>query len=282
MKKGLLIAIIFLLGGCSTKFTYNNLDWLIHWYIDDYVSLSSRQEERFDEYFSSWQDWHRNEELSRYIDHLRALKSDLQSETLVAAQIESHLNNSRQHWERLRDHISPALVDLAEELEDEQIEELFEELNEQNEEVLEELTEFNEKSEKEQTEARLEDIEEGVSEFVGRLNDNQKAIIKRYSGDFSSTRALWITYRQEFQQAARNMLATRKDNPQFREEFLALLTHPDKFRSNAYVTLREQNTKTYSRMAEELFYQLTDKQKHKLISKIDDMIADFEYLKSND
>ena len=30
---------LMLLAGCSTKFTYNNLDWLIHWYVDDYVEF---------------------------------------------------------------------------------------------------------------------------------------------------------------------------------------------------------------------------------------------------
>ena len=72
MKKGLLIAIIIFLGGCSTKFTYNNLDWLIHWYIDDYVSLSDNQEALFDKYFADWQSWHRSQELGKYIEHLKS------------------------------------------------------------------------------------------------------------------------------------------------------------------------------------------------------------------
>jgi len=60
------------------------------------------------------------------------------------------------------------------------------------------------------------------------------------------------------------------------------MTHPDKFRSEAYLKLRDDNTRTYAKMAEELFYTLDNKQKRKLISKIDDMIEDFEYLMSND
>lgn len=282
MKKGLLIAIIIFLGGCSTKFTYNNLDWMIHWYIDDYVSLSDNQEARFDEYFANWQSWHRNEELTKYIVHLKALRSDLQGEKLSAVQIETHLLDSRQHWERLRDHVSPELAALAADLTDKQVDELFAELAEENDEIRESLEKFSEKSPQEQNEQRLEDIEDGVSDFIGRLNDQQKAIIKRYAGEFSSTRSLWLTYREEFQQAARTLIDERSANPDFAADFVSLMTHPDKFRSEAYLQLQGQNTRIYSKMAEELFYTLDKKQKRKLISKIDDMIEDFEYLMSND
>ncbi|WP_296050444.1 DUF6279 family lipoprotein [uncultured Alteromonas sp.] len=282
MKKGLLIAIIIFLSGCSTKFTYNNLDWLIHWYIDDYVSLSDNQEALFDEYFADWQSWHRSEELGKYISHLKSLKTDLQGEKLSAARIERHLLDSREHWERLRDRVSPELADMAEKLTDDQVTALFDELSEENEEIRESLEEFNQQSPAEQAEERLDDIEEGVSEFIGRLNASQKAIIKGYAGQFTSTRALWLTYRQDFQQAARKMIDTRAANPQFNQDFVALMTHPDEFRSDAFLELRNDNTQIYAKMAEELLYTLDKKQKRKLISKIDDMIEDFEYLMSND
>jgi len=282
MKKGLLIAIIIFLSGCSTKFTYNNLDWLIHWYIDDYVSLSDNQEALFDEYFADWQSWHRSEELGKYIEHLKSLKADLDSEELSAAQIEGHLLDSRQHWERLRDRVSPELADMAAKLTDEQVSSLFEELREENDDIRESLEEFKELSPEEQAEERLDDMEEGVSEFIGRLNASQKAIVKGYASQFTSTRALWLTYRQDFQLAAREMIDNRAANPTFKQDFVALMTHPDKFRSEAFMKLRNDNTRIYAKMAEELFYTLDKKQKRKLISKIDDMIEDFEYLMSND
>ncbi|GGF56828.1 DUF6279 family lipoprotein [Alteromonas lipolytica] len=282
MKKSLLIAIIFLLGGCSTKFTYNNLDWMVHWYIDDYVSLSDNQEAVFDEYFANWQNWHRNEELEKYTAHLKALKADLERDQLTAAQIEKHLTDSRQHWERVRDHVSPELARLALELTDKQVDSLFAELAEENDEIRESIEKFSEKSAAEQLEQRLDDAEDSVSDFIGRLNDDQVTIIERYVGEFGSTRKLWLKYREEFQQAARTMIDGRASNPNFVVDFVALMTHPDKFRSEAYVQLQQQNTKVYSRMAEELFYTLNNKQKRKLISKIDDMIDDFEYLMSND
>ncbi len=282
MKKLILLFGFLLLAGCSTKFTYNNLDWLIHWYVDDYVDLSDKQETVFDKHFANWMDWHRNEELAKYVVHLKTLRTDIQKESLTAQSISDHLWKSRQHWERLRDHVSPELAGLAAQLTDEQVISLFDELSEENEEIAEKLAEAEGKSEEEATEARVEEIEEGISDFVGRLSKQQKAIISQYAPDFHSTRALWLSYRKDFQTAARALIDKRQSNPDFEADFVALLTHPDDFRSTDYQELRLQNTQLYGRMLEQLFYTLSDKQKNKLINKIDDMIEDFEYLMRND
>ena len=282
MKKLILLFGFLLLAGCSTKFTYNNLDWLIHWYVDDYVELSDRQENLFDEHFANWLNWHRSEELAKYVKHLKSLKADVENERLTAESISDHLWKSREHWERLRDHVSPELAQLAAQLTDEQVESLFKELSEENDEIAEKLAEAEGKSEDEVTESRVEDIEDGISDYVGRLSKQQKAIIRQYAPDFHGTRALWLAYRKDFQLAARKLIDKREINPEFETEFVALLTHPDDFRSTDYQQLRLQNTQLYGRMLEQLFYTLSDKQKNKLINKIDDMIEDFEYLMSND
>ena len=44
MKKRLLIPVLFIiLIGCGTRLVYFHLDWLIPWYIGDYISLDSEQ-----------------------------------------------------------------------------------------------------------------------------------------------------------------------------------------------------------------------------------------------
>nr|WP_257713444.1 hypothetical protein [Vibrio neptunius] len=46
MKKwGLLTTLCFALTGCSTKFVYNNMDWLLVEYLEDFVELNDEQEE---------------------------------------------------------------------------------------------------------------------------------------------------------------------------------------------------------------------------------------------
>ena len=75
-----LLFAIFCLGGCSTKFAYNNIDWLIYWYIDDYIELTPKQEQAFDEKLSGWLEWHKQQELPQYLSHIDELVSDIQTQ----------------------------------------------------------------------------------------------------------------------------------------------------------------------------------------------------------
>ena len=42
----LTILLLVSVTGCSSKFAYNNLDWLVYWYVDDYIEFSDQQEEQ--------------------------------------------------------------------------------------------------------------------------------------------------------------------------------------------------------------------------------------------
>ncbi|MCP3673424.1 MAG: hypothetical protein GY829_02975, partial [Gammaproteobacteria bacterium] len=59
-KKIIIIFIlsIFITACMGVKFTYNNLDWVIPWYLDDYLSLNDQQEEVFDSQLEALLLWH--------------------------------------------------------------------------------------------------------------------------------------------------------------------------------------------------------------------------------
>lgn len=278
MNKKILIVIIVLLGGCSTKFTYNNLSWLIHWYIDDYVTLSSQQETFFDQNFDSIHHWHRTQELQKYITHLEQLKADINATELSAEKISLHLLTSKQHWERLREKITPVLVSMAKELSDEQLASLYAEFKKQNDKVAKELEKNQALDEDEKMEARIDEIQGEVKSNIGRLSKPQKDIIAQYAVQFSSTRGLWLRYRQDIQNSAHQLLIKRYNNPDFADELSFLLNNPDDFKSEEYQTLSASNANIYAQMSAALFTTLSAKQKNKAINKIEDLIEDFQAL----
>ena len=80
MKKAkftLVLLFSFLLSACSSSFVYDNIDWLLYWYVGDYVDLSTSQKAKLDERIASWQDWHRSTELKQYQKQLQNLKVQL-------------------------------------------------------------------------------------------------------------------------------------------------------------------------------------------------------------
>lgn len=278
-KKIIILAIAVLsLTSCSSKFAYNNLDWLVHWYLDDYVELNDEQKDIFDQQMTMWLKWHRSQELAQYVAHLKSLKEDVESQTLNSELIQNHMARGREHWLRLRDTISPQLGELALHLSDEQVIYFFTALEKENKETEEELDEQVQLSADERLEKRIDDLIEQVKERVGRLTAEQKAIVKQFAPDFRSTSLMWLAYRRSVQSEARRLFAARKDNPEFPQQLSQLLLNTDDYRSEEYLAGIEHNRKIYSQMLETILPTLTAKQKRKLIKNLDDMIDDFEDL----
>ncbi|WP_414827527.1 DUF6279 family lipoprotein [Alteromonas sp. H39] len=278
MKKSVIFALLVLLGGCSSKLAYNNLDWLIYWYMDDYVELTDKQENVFDHHLESWIDWHRDTELTRYIAQLNTLKSDISNDQLTEQTINQHLEQATSHWIRVREKLSPGIASMATTLTDEQVVRLFAALEKDNKEEEEEYLEDSDKSAQEKAEERLEDITDDIEDRIGSLTNQQEAIIARYSPQFASTYQDWIAYQRAIQDAARKVFITRDSNPDFTQDLMRIMNNPDVYRSDAYLQKREQNRRLYASMAAELSETLTSDQKRKLLKKIQDIIDDLNDL----
>ena len=39
----MLFALVLVLNGCAVKFVYHQLDWLMPWYLDDYMEIPGNQ-----------------------------------------------------------------------------------------------------------------------------------------------------------------------------------------------------------------------------------------------
>ena len=66
------LALALGLVGCSmVKLGYNNLPEVAYWWLDGYVDFSEAQAPRAREALARLQQWHRSEELPRYVQWLR-------------------------------------------------------------------------------------------------------------------------------------------------------------------------------------------------------------------
>ncbi|MBT0587188.1 DUF6279 family lipoprotein [Alteromonas oceanisediminis] len=283
MRKLLMLVLaVMAIAGCSSKLAYNNLDWLVYWYIDDYIEFTDAQEQRFDQKLGVWLTWHRGDELGRYVEHLKVVKQKVNQPELTAAEIELELDRGRAHWERLRDRLSPEIAALAPDLSEEQVIYLFAELEAENAEREEEREEkFGGKTPAEQVDMRAEELSEEVEDLIGTLNDQQQAIIQATAPQLQSTYELWMEYRRNIQNEARRLFALRDQSSNFVAQLTALMTNPDVYRSAEYVALSEQNRSHFVNMIAELHGTLTDKQKRKLNKQIDDIIEDLTDLMSD-
>lgn len=268
------IALV-VLSGCSSKFGYNNLDWLLYWYLDDYIELDKQQKAIFDDKLDVWLDWHRKEELAKYKGQLEGLKSQLNTQALTQQQWLEQFAQGREHWNRLRDKLAPELSDMAVQLSDEQVTDLFEKLEDDN---LDEIEEREKVDPEERDEKQVKRIEKQVKQWIGKLTSEQKQIVAEYSPQFRSNFDNWIQYRRDIQAAAKTLFESRNNDPEFSGKLLAMLTNPEAFQQQAFLENSEHNRQLSAQMMSELNQTLTNKQKKHFNRELDDLIDDLDDL----
>ena len=272
MRSLLVVVFIIFLTSCSSKLAYNNLDWWVYWYMDDYIELKDEQEEKFDAHLQNWLSWHKKSELTRYKAQLEDIKKQIQNDTLNSSIVYNNLELARSHWERVRDEVSPELAAIAKTLDDEQVVTLFAALEKDNKEEEEERQEALEKSEAERLKDRIERIQETISERIGDLSKEQKQIVSTYAQQFISTGDAWIKYRRNIQNAARKLFVSRKQNERFEQELVALMQNPDNYKSDVYKQSSAHNMTVTATLLAEIFSTLSEKQRQTLVENVDELI----------
>lgn len=270
------VTVLFLflsLTACSSKLAYNNLDWWVYWYLDDYIELNDEQEEKFDDYLSNWLRWHKQSELERYREQLTTLKQQVKDDQLNYETVYAHMNDIRGHWERVRSEISPELAELSTDLTEQQIVSLFATLEKDNKEEEEERDEFLQQSQEERLEKRMESMIENVEERIGELTNEQTQIIATYNTQFVSTSKEWLEYRRNIQNAARRLFVTKSTNPNFVKDLTYLMQNPDDYRSESYQRASAHNMKVVATLVAEIATTLTAEQKETLVENIDEFIT---------
>nr|WP_136252394.1 DUF6279 family lipoprotein [Ningiella ruwaisensis] len=278
MKKIIVLLTVFLVAGCSTKFAYKNIDWLVYWYIDDYIDMTKAQEQQFDTYLEQWLSWHKRSELPLYLAHLEELKADIASQNISIAQMDYHQEKAREHWTRFRAHIAPDLAQLATTLSDEQVVYLFAALEKENLEDEEEREERAKRSEKRKKADWLDRNEDNLEKWLGNLTDEQETFVENSYGNFSSTSQYWLEYKRNYQQALRKVFSQAGRGEEFTSRLAELLTDPERFRSDEMQAVSARNESASKQYLLTIFSLSTEKQRQHLIEEIDSLRDDITEL----
>ncbi|MBR9908900.1 MAG: hypothetical protein GYB33_00955 [Gammaproteobacteria bacterium] len=262
-------------SGCSTRFVYNNIDWFLHWHLDDYIELDREQKAILNGHLEKWQRWHRQQELIAYRQQLLALKTTLQQGPLSQQQWLRELDTAQRHWQRLRDEISPELATLALHLRDDQVADLFRKLAEDNDKA---VRERDKKTPEERWQGYEKSIRKQIKQFIGRLSPRQTNIVSDRVHALQSTFDEWISYRRALQASARKILLARHNDPDFTHKLERLLLDPDAFKSATYLAAQSHNRQVFADLLASLNSTLSDKQLRHALTEIDDWLDDINRL----
>ena len=271
-----LLLIIAFLQGCSSKFAYNNADWLAQWYIDDYVDLSRDQNRNLDIELKSVLKWHRETQLLQYRQQLVDLSNDLDHLPISEQTWLKHFNQITGHWQRLRRELSTRAATLAPQLDQHQVNYLFAKLENNSKEKLED---FNEKTIKEYRSDRLEGLLETLENYLGSVSKQQKSYAATFVEQAIITEQEWFDSNVKLQTAMKKSFVSNT-NAELTEELSEKLTtqlfkimdNPDQFKSDTLLEAYPHNRQLLLSMLQQITTSLSETQVTYFKGEINDLI----------
>ncbi|MBQ5938788.1 hypothetical protein J8847_01965 [Massilia sp. AB1] len=189
----LAIALLALVAGCSTiRFTYNQGDTLLYWWLDSYVDFEGTQADVAKRDINKLFQWHRQTQLKDYAALLGTFQRELGG-TPTQADLITGYREMRVRGERLALHAVPEMTTLAMSITPEQIGNIESKFNKKNEEYRRKfVTGDAEKRQK----ARYKKSMEQFELWFGNFTSEQETIMRRASDARPLDAHIWLEERQ--------------------------------------------------------------------------------------
>lgn len=268
------IAVAVLLSGC-TSMAYKRLDWLIPWYVDSYVDLTREQRQLLREELAGPLKWHREEELARYIGLIDRVESELKDE-VTPEMVRSWGEELIEAAERIQTALLMVALDFGDQVSDEQTEEFVESLWERQHELEEELAE---RSDAEYAKDDFESMVDTLERFMGRLNEEQKEVLREASVKLVRFDKAWLDERRAWQEKMQNLL---RREPGWREGILEAYEAREALRSPEYKAAFEHNIQLATQAYADVINTMTDRQRQKTADEFEDWRTLFRGLMEGD
>ena len=222
-KVGLLLIICSALIGCSSKFVYNNMDWLLIEYLEDYVELDNAQEDLVERKIEVLSEWHRREEIPNYIAHLDELLA-IEPQSFTIEQLELQQDKIQQHSLRLVARIAPEMYALATELSDSQVDELMDSIRVRHSKYKKKYQKLSEV----ETKARYKErIVDSLETWMDDLTQDQLKTVDSWVDELYVTTDDWINYQTNMRIEVNSLLDHRLNVASFQPQFNKLMFNPD-------------------------------------------------------
>lgn len=268
------ITLIFIfLTACSSRWIYNQLDWLIIWYVDDYVSINELEPE-----FSGALDellyWHRTTQLPLYRLELQTIKESING-PFDEARFELHYLTFTTFTQTTLNKAGEKFIPLISKMSEQQKTELLENLADKNTQYAERNIEIGELASRHKT---LEKMQEFMEDALGELSDSQLNLMAQWAKTKPWMAPALYQNRLNWQQNLSHIL---KNTTIDQKALKGLFKNPQRNWSVAFNTQKHQNQQAMQSLITKMLPTLTQKQRNHLIKKIDSYIEDLDYLISN-
>jgi hypothetical protein len=264
------------LSGCGVRMLYQQLDWLIPWQLQDYVTLDSSQRLELEVLVEDRLDWHCRTQLPRYAEWLRAVEQDLRNDAVGPQWLAERADDASLFWTELMHPLSHDVAAVLGQTSDAQIDELFGNLDARTREQMEA---FVDREDHVLIQERAERLEQRLRRWFGRMNADQRARIQVWSEDLGLFANEWLENRGRWQARLRHALDVADRRPESLQPALErLMVHPEQTWSPDYVERLERQRKATWLLLADLYQMSSERQRNRLITRAGSLARDFERL----
>ncbi len=272
-----IIPFVLIISACSFKSVYNNLDYLIPSYVEGMVSLDDMLEEQVEQRTQVLINWHRNTQLKQYAKLLQSYQQDFGPQ-LSEERVSQHMAAMESLWQPLGEKLNEEMAVLLPLLNDNQLEELFENIDDKNEDFYDEYVDLDET---ELIENYTDRLLENYENWLGDLTEQQEADIGKAAYRFHTSAHLRLEQRKKWQRNIREILytddATEKKSERLRIFFKAFNAE----RMDVLSAADAANKQVITSLTVKLVHAATTDQKEYFMNKTGDYIRIFIELAEN-
>lgn len=266
------LLLLSVLSACSgTTFLYNRLDFLIPWYLRDYVDLDRSQKQLLKGELEPFLAWHRSDELPIYLGILDQIEEALDAE-VSTEQVASVAGEFENAWLRIEARALEWMLVLGAELSDAQMAEFLENLRGKQQEYEEE---YLTRDDQEYVEESYENLLDAVQDYLGKLDWGQRAILEEAAARLQRSDTIWLQERANW---LKRLEATLQRDPGWQQTLRDSLAEREDSTSEAYVAVYDHNAQVIFEAVARVLNTRTEKQDRKLRGKLTGFRGDLETL----
>ena len=277
--KNLIVTTLILLTvlGCGLRFTYPHLNWLIPFYVDDYISLNREQSSLLGKRLVRVLDWHCSTQLPAYARTLKDVVNDLEDRhaPFDIQKLRFYANQINSHWRDLKIQLGLQVADVLVTASDEQLAQLVQNVEKGNTAFKNKYVDLPPATMKKK---RGQSMVRHVNQWLSELTPIQKQAIDDWSAQIKPLAADRLSHRERILAQFENLLVRRKNDPNFKAVFLDWLVNLDQMRTLAYQKKLDYNTNLTLGLLDTISRSLTAGQRAYLVKRIDSMVTDFDKL----
>jgi hypothetical protein len=269
-----LVLLVLALSACTSRIVYDNADWWLNWYIDDYVRFNREQQRSVDRYLDQQMLWHRQSQLPRYEAFLLQTRQDFAGELTVPL-VRSRFETVYQFWRDFVGEAMPSCTIMLAQLDERQVAEFLANVDKEAREFEEEYVDA---TPEELAREHQEDTEKSLKKWLGSLSEEQHRIVSRWAHAMNNVYPASLQQRKRWQGALALALRERSQQEQLEQRLRQLFVTPSDSWSPKYRAMMDANELLTAQMLVDIHRTLTPKQREKLFATIDGYVKDIRKL----